>query len=102
MPASLLRRTTAPHALTVDDDARGLPDERCLLLAQGPGGQEQATDGVGAESSAAGVEAMGQAMPFRWAQWMGGIGPPLGDGREVHSFAEVLGALCAWLNQVSK
>jgi hypothetical protein len=51
----------------------------------------------GAADGVAGVEALAPALPFRWAQWLGGIGPPLGGGREVHSVATVLTALCGWM-----
>jgi len=79
--------------LFAGDDARGLPDERCLLRAYGADGAGGAGEGL------VGVEAMAPALPFRWAQWMGGIGPPLGGGREVHSMHSVLEALCTWLEQ---
>jgi len=91
-------RDESLRSLFSDDDARGLPDERCLLRAL-PAQAPEAEPARRQASSAfdQGVEAMAPALPFRWAQWLGGLGPPLGDGREVHSIHAVMDALCGWL-----
>lgn len=89
-------RLDSLRALFADDDARGFPDERTLLRVASSSARPR--DAAGGESMP-GVEAMAPALPFRWAQWMGGVGPPLGDGREVKSTHAVLQALCGWLQR---
>jgi len=57
--------------LVFDDAGDELPDEGCLV---------RALAAVADDEPLPKLAAMLPARPFRWAQWLSGIGPPLADG----------------------
>lgn len=73
-------------ALFPADDGGGWPDARCVLrsLARSPPGAPPAD-----------VSQLLPARPFKWCQWLGGLGPVIDGDRQPASFQHVMDSLLA-------
>lgn len=82
------------RSLLPDDDGSAFPDERALLRALG----EKAEKSAPADRADAALHSLLPAVPYRWAQWLGGIGPSLAHAERVRPFQLTMEALQQWLH----